>query len=289
MEVDIQTIGVVTDSSCDLPSQLLQESQIEIVPLTVHFGTDVYRDGEFSIDRFWQLSAGPHHAKTSQPPVGAFEQTFERLITLGKGVLCVTITSKHSGTFNAARLAAQRFGEAVTVFDSQSFSLGLGIQALSAAEAARAGHSMPDILTLLESLRARMRRLIVLNTIENLRRGGRADGFIGVADRMARALNIKVIINPEEGQLWLFGAARSFKGALIRVLNAIEQLGPLQHLAVIHTRSQQAAEQMADELAQRRGFPRQHILLQETGAALATHAGPGVIGVLAVPMQTGTP
>ena len=282
-----QTIGVVTDSSCDLPSQLLEESEIEIVPLTVHFGTDVYRDGEFSIDEFWQLAAASP-PKTSQPPVGAFEETFERLIALGKRVLCVTITSKHSGTFNAARLAAQRFGEAVTVFDSHSFSLGLGIQALSAAEAARVGRSMHDILALLEGLRTRMRLLVVLDTLENLRRGGRADGFIGVADRMARALNIKVIINPEEGQLRLFGAARSFKGALARVLNAIEQLGPLQHLAVIHTRNWQAAEQMAEQLAQRSGFPRRQILLAETGAALATHAGPGVIGVLAVPMQAGT-
>jgi len=278
-----EKIGIVTDSSCDLPAQVRQEFEIDIVPLTVNFGTDVYRDGEFSPDEFWRLAAGPHHPQTSQPAVGAFEAAFERLVAAGRRVVCVTITSKHSGTFNAARLAAQRFGEAVKVFDSLSLSLGLGVQALAAAQAAKAGQSMQEVLALLEGLRARMRLMIVLDTLENLRRGGRADGFIPIADRMARALNIKVIINLDEGQLKLMGAARSFKGAVTRVLNTIEQLGPLEHLAVVHTRSPERAQQVVEELAQRTGFPQERIWTAETGAALATHGGPGVIGVMAVP------
>ena len=284
VEMDMeQTIKIVTDSGGDLPSQLLQEFDIEVVPLTVHSGTEVYRDGDLTAEEFWAMASGPHHPQTSQPSVGAYEEVFERLVALGKRVLCLTITSKHSGTFNVAHLAAQRFGEAVTVFDSLSLSLGQGAQAVAAAEAARAGRSMSEILALLEDLRARMRLLIVLDTLENLRRGGRAHGFIAVADRMARALNIKVIINLEEGQLRLLGAARSFKSALARMLNTIEQLGPLNHLAVVHTRNQQTAEQVAEQLAQRTGFPPQRIWLRETGAALSTHAGPGVIGVMAVP------
>jgi DegV family protein with EDD domain len=284
VEMDMeQTIKIVTDSGGDLPSQLLQEFDIEVVPLTVHSGTEVYRDGDLTAEEFWAMASGPHHPQTSQPSVGAYEEVFERLVALGKRVLCLTITSKHSGTFNVAHLAAQRFGEAVTVFDSLSLSLGQGAQAVAAAEAARAGRSMSEILALLEDLRARMRLLIVLDTLENLRRGGRAHGFIAVADRMARALNIKVIINLEEGQLRLLGAARSFKSALARMLNTIEQLGPLNHLAVVHTRNQQIAEQVAEQLAQRTGFPRRRIWLRETGAALSTHAGPGVIGVMAMP------
>jgi DegV family protein with EDD domain len=274
----------VTDSSCDLPPQPLQEFEIEVVPLTVHFGTEVYRDGELSVEEYWTKAAGPHHPQTSQPAVGVFEEVFERLIAQGKQVLCLTITGKHSGTFNAARLASQRFGEAVKVFDTLSLSLGLGYQALQAAQAARAGQTRLQILAMLEDLRARMHLLIVLDTLENLRRGGRADGFIAVAERMTRALNIKVIITVMEGQLRLLGAARSFKGALSRVLNSIERMGPLEYLAVVHTRNQGMAEQVADQLTQGTGFPREHIWVRETGAALATHAGPGVIGVLAVPI-----
>lgn len=282
----MKEIRVVTDSSCDLPARVLNEYGIAVVPLTVHFGTDVYLDGKLSAEEFWRMAAGPHPPQTSQPTVGAFDEAFDRLVALGSRVLCLTITGKHSGTFNSAHLAAQRFGEAVQVFDSLSLSLGLGIQALSAAQAARAGRSMQEILAMLEDLRARMRLMIVLDTLENLRRGGRASEFIAVADRMARALNIKVTINVEDGQLRLGGASRSFKSAIARVVGAIEKMGVLDHLAVVHTRNQQVAEQVAEEVAQRLGFPLERIWLRETGAVLTVHAGPRVIGVLAVPKAT---
>jgi len=275
----------VTDSSCDLPRRLVEQFKIAVVPLVVRFGIEVYRDGELSPEEFWEKSTEICPPHTSQPSVGTFEEAFGRLVAQGKQVLCLTITGKHSGTFNAARLAAQRFGEAVQVFDSHSLSLGLGVQTLAAVQAARAGRSMQEILTLLEDVRARMRLTIVLDTLENLRRGGRADGFIVIADRMARALNVKVIINVVEGQLRLMGAARSFRSALKRVMKQVEQLGPLEHLAVVHTRAQEMAEGMADRLAERFGFPRERVWVQETGAALASHAGTGVIGVLAVPVS----
>jgi DegV family protein with EDD domain len=276
-------ITVVTDSSCDLPGQLLEEYGIEVVPLGVHFGTETYLDGDLSADEFWEKAAGPHHPRTSQPALGTFEEAFGRLVDKGREVLCVTVTGKHSGTFNVAQLAAQRFGDAVKVFDSFSFSVGLGIQALSAAQAARAGRSAQEILSMLENLRERMPLLVVLDTLENLRRGGRADAFIAVADRMARALNIKIITNVVEGQLRLLGAARSFKSAMRRVLDQVEAIGAVEHLAVVHTRNQEMAERVAKQLAERTGFSLDKIWVRETGAVLSSHAGPGVIGVLAVP------
>jgi len=142
---------------------------------------------------------------------------------------------------------------------------------------------MQEILALLEDLRARMRLLIVLDTLENLRLGGRAAGFIAVADRMARALNIKIVINMVQGELRLLTAARSSKGALRCVMSLVEGMGPLEQMAVVHTRNLETAEWMAEQLAQRLGFPRERIWLRETRGVLAAHAGPGVIGVLAVP------
>ena len=278
-----QVVRIVTDSSCDLPRRLVERFKIAVVPLIVRFGPEVYNDGELSAEEFWERASGSHHPQTSQPSVGAFEEVFERLVAQGKQVLCLTITSKHSGTFNAAHVAAQQFGEKIKVFDSLSLSLGLGLQALMAAEAARAGRSMQEILALLEDMRARMRVLIVLDTLENLRRGGRADSFIPIVDRMTRALNIKVIINLVDGQLQLMGAARSLKGGVRRVLNLVEELGPLEHLAVMHARSQELAEETASRLAELVGFPKERILVRETGAVLASHAGPGVIAVMAVP------
>jgi DegV family protein with EDD domain len=198
-------------------------------------------------------------------------------------VLCLTLTGVHSGTFNTARLAAERFGEAVRVFDSQSLSLGLGLQALEAARAAKAGRSMQEILGWLEDLRSRLHLMVVLDTLESIRRGGRADGFIAVADRMTRLLNLKAIVNFVEGRVQLLTVARSFQGGLRRVLDLVDQLGPLEHLAVMHARSLEKAEQTVDRLAERTGFSKERIWLQETGAVLASHAGAGAVGVLAVP------
>jgi DegV family protein with EDD domain len=279
-----QMIHIVTDSSCDLPRRVLEHFKITVVPLVVRFGAEVFADGELSAEEFWQKASGPHHPQTSQPAVGRFEELFGQLVMQGKQVLCLTVTGKHSGTLNAARLAAQRFGEAVRVFDSLSLSLGLGVQTLAAAQAALAGRSMQEILTLLEDVRARIRLTILLDTMENLRRGGRADGFIPIVDRMTRALNIKAMINLVDGQLRLLGVVRSFKGGLRRMLNLVEELGPLEHLAVVHARSRELAEEMADRLAEMTGFPRERIWVEETGAVLAAHGGPGVIGVLAVPV-----
>ena len=279
-----QAVGIVTDSSCDLPRRLIERFKIGVAPLIVRFGLEEYEDGELSADEFWEKAAGPHLPSTSQPPVGRFEELYGRLVAQGKQVLCLTVTGKHSGTFNAASLAAQRFGRAVQVVDSLSFSLGLGMQALAAAQAAQAGRSMQEILALLEDLRARARLTVVLDSLENLRRGGRAAAFIAIADRMTRALNIKPVINVVDGQLRLLGAARSFKGGVRRALTLVERLGPLEHLAVVHTRREEVAKEVGDRLAERTGFLRERIWVAETGAVLASHAGAGVIGVLAVPV-----
>jgi DegV family protein with EDD domain len=276
-------IRLVTDSSCDLSADVLEEYRIEVIPLIVHFGTEIFHDSASSVEEFWARMAGPQHAQTSQPSVGTFQEVFQRLVDQGKQVLCITLTSQHSGTFNAAQVAAQQFGEAVQVFDSLSLSMGLGWLVVTAAQAARAGRSMPEIVASLERLRDRISFQIVLNTLENLRRGGRADAFISVAERMTRALNIKVIINVVEGQLRLVSAARSFKRAVNRVLAAVEQMGPLEHLAVVHTRAAEMAEETAQDLARRTGFARERIWVRETGVVLSVHAGPGVIGVVAIP------
>ncbi len=204
----------------------------------------------------------------------------------GRQVLCLTVTAKHSGTFSAAQVAAQPFGQAVQVFDSHSVSSGLGHLVVTAAQAARAGRNMQEIVHLLEDLRARLRLVIVMDTLENLRRGGRADTFIAVADRMSKALNIKVIVNMVEGQLKLLTAARSYPRALARILEMVEELGPLEFLAVGHTRNLEKARQVAEELAERTGFLRDLIAVQETGAVISSHAGPGIIGIFALPQPS---
>jgi DegV family protein with EDD domain len=279
-----QKVQIITDSACDLGRDLLERLRIAVVPLIVRFGTETYEDGELSMDEYWKKTK-EIHPQTSQPSVGTYEKFYERGVEQGKQVLCVTVTSKHSGTFNSAYAAAQRFGDAVRTFDSLSLSLGQGLMAAAAAQAAKAGQSLSEIMGMLEDLRERMKVMIILDTLENLRLGGRAAAFIAVAERMTQALNIKTIVNVVEGQLQLMGAARSFKKALKRLAGMIEEMAPLEHLAVAHTRRLEAAQEFADRLAEIVSFPRDRIWLAEAGPALSSHAGAGVIGVMAVPVR----
>jgi DegV family protein with EDD domain len=283
MSEPVTKVGLVTDSSCDLPQQILDCFSIAIIPLMLHFGTDSYVDGELTTEAFWKRAEeAPTPPQTSQPSVGVFERTFERLVERGKQVLCVTLTGEHTGTIETARLAARRFGDAVRVFDSHSLSLGMGFQVLEAAQASQLGRSMEELLALLEDMRSRTHALVLLDTLESVRRGGRADAFIGMVSRMSRVLNIKPIITFVEGRVQLMSVTRSFRRGVDRLLSIVEDMGPLDHLAVMHARNAEAAERLADRLAERIGFPREEIVVGETGAVVASHAGPGAIGIFAV-------
>ncbi len=278
-------VRVVTDSACDLPPEIIQDWNISVVPLIVRFGSEVYTDDELPVDAFWERATGPEPPYSSQPPVGAFEEVFGQAVRAGKQVVCVTVTSKHSGTFNSASTAAQRFAGEVYVFDSLSLSVGEGMLALAAAEAAYEGHSPEEIVAMLTEWRDRLQVLILLDTLEYLRRGGRADRFIRVLDRITRTFNIKPVINVVDGQLQLMSAVRSFRTGLERLLQSAETLGPAERLGVIHTRRREMAVEIADTLASRMDFPREKIWVREACSALSSHAGPGTIGIAILPRR----
>ena len=139
----MQQVRVVTDSGADLSADVIAELGITVVPLIVRFGEEMYPDGQLTVEEFWlKIAEGGHHPGTSQPSVGVFEETFARLVQEGYSVLCLTITSRHSGTFSTASTAAQRFGNKVRVLDSLSLSLGQGYQVLAASQAAAQGFAV---------------------------------------------------------------------------------------------------------------------------------------------------
>ncbi|NIO70414.1 MAG: DegV family EDD domain-containing protein [Anaerolineae bacterium] len=276
-------IRVVTDSSCDLPPEVLKELEIVVVPLVVRIGREEFLETDLGIDEFW-TKVGAARAQglfpqTSQPSLGAFESMFASLVGDGNEVVCVTITSKHSGTFNTAWAAAQRFGKAVSIVDSWSTSLGLGFLAMAAARSVRKGASLNEVLALLRGMRGRTHLLAVLDTIEYIRMGGRANALIPILSRLVRFLQIKPIIGFVEGELRLLGQARTFPAALAKVEQHMKELQPFAHLGVLHTRRPHDAQVVADQLRQSMGFQGQ-ILVGETGAVLSSHAGPGVVAVV---------
>ncbi len=286
MEQSSRGIAIVTDSSCDLPARLVERFSIVVIPLAVQLGSESFLDGELSPEAFWRKAAREGTSpQTSQPSIGVFQEVFERLAARGKRVLCLTLTGKHTGTVATARLAAERFGGAVHVFDSHSLSLGLGFQVLEAARASQVGSSMEEILALLRDVRARVHALVVLDTLDNVRRGGRADAFIAVVRRMSRWLDIKPIVNLVEGEVRLMAVARSLRRGIDRIAAMSEDLGPLDYLGVMHARNAKRAEELAEQLASQLRFPRDEILIGETGAVVASHAGTGAVGIFAIPKQ----
>jgi len=281
-EETLERIKIVTDNGSDLSEELAEELDIRIVPLVVTFGDRTYEDTELSHDEFWRLAGDGPQPTTSQPPVGAFQQAFKELVERGYQVLCVALTSHHSGTFNSAWSAAQAFGSRVTVIDSLSLSWGQAWQAIEAAKMAMQSATVQAILQRLRSIRERTHFFIQLDTVENIRRGGRASKLMPVIDRLVRALRLKPIVNLVDGELKLFGVARSYRKGIERIKAEVAALGPLEHLAVIHTRRSSVAKGLADELARLTNMARERIVVGETGAALSCHAGAGVIAAAAV-------
>ncbi len=271
-------IAIVTDTGCDLPRSLQEQYHITTVPLIVRFGEEQYLEHELSRERFWErASQAPPYPATSQPSAGQFEEAFARLIEQGNHVLCLTITSKHSGTFNSAYVASQTFPGQVTVFDTLSLSLTQGHQAMVAAQAAGEGRSLEEILHLLENTRSRTRLFIALDTIEYLRRGGRADAVMPVIERVARVFNIKPILQVIDGELKLLCALRSMQKAEQRMEQEVAACAPAEMVCAIHIRANDRVHDFAKALADSVDFPTEQVMIREAGPVLSCQGGPGVL------------
>jgi DegV family protein with EDD domain len=277
----MEAISIVTDSSCDLPPAVLAQHAVTVVPLVVRFGEKVFLDTELSREQFWRLAeqAPPF---TSGAPIGGYVAAFQRLVEQGSRVLCLCLTARHSNVVSTAWSAAREFGDRVAIFDSQSLSYGLGYQVIAAAQAAAKGLPLEQVIAAAKSVRSRVHIQILLDTVSFVRRGGRADHFIGLIDRAARTLSIKPILTFSAGEMRLLNLSRTCERGLKRMLAEVSARAPLEELVVGHTFRQERAEQFADELAAATGFPRQMIHVFETGSAIASHSGPGLVAAVAV-------
>ncbi|MBC7256421.1 MAG: DegV family EDD domain-containing protein, partial [Chloroflexi bacterium] len=159
---------------------------------------------------------------------------------------------------------------------------GQGWQAIQAARLALKGETMERILGAVESIKRRTRVFIQIETLANLRRGGRAAKLMPTIDRFMRVLNLRPLLHIEEGELKLLGMARSTSKGIKKIAEEVAALGPLEFIAVMHIRCQNAAEQLAEEIARLVHIPREEIWLGEAGAVLACHGGEGTLGAVAV-------
>jgi DegV family protein with EDD domain len=269
-------VRIVTDSTADLTPEQQRAAGITVVPLNVHFGDQVFRDHvDLSAEEFFsRLKASPQLPRTSQPSVGAFEEAYRKLRDGGDEIVSVHLSSKVSGTYNSALMAAQSVGDGqIEVVDSLSTSMALGFMALEGAKLAKAGRDRKAIMERLQALVPKARVICVVDTLTYLERGGR----IGKARALLGSLlNVKPILQLKDGEVVPVGRARGRPQALSKLVELLERDGKVSQLAIMHGAAQADAEKLRDRVASQ--HPGLDILLTETGAVLGTHTGPGVIG-----------
>ncbi|MBE7556599.1 MAG: DegV family protein [Anaerolineales bacterium] len=276
-------LRVVTDSTSYIPYEILQQHQIVVVPLKVLFGAEVYDEitGLSNADFYRRLMTTADFPTTSQPASGEFKQVYQQILQQDAAaqILVLSISSKLSGTYNAAMTAAEQLPEAkITVFDSLSAAMGLGLMAITAAEMAAAGHPLVQILARLEQMRRDTRIVLVVDTLEYLKRGGRigtAAAFLGTL------LNTKPILAVVEGTLQPLDRARTKKRALERLFSELEgQLStprqPIQ-AGIMHIAAQAELESLAALMTERFNITR--FYTSELGPVVGAHLGPGALGV----------
>ena len=276
------TVRIVTDSSCDLSAADIERHQITVVPLTIRFGDEEFTDGVgLSAENFYEkMAASDDLPSTAAPAPGAFEAVFRRLAEGGAdAVVCVNLSFALSATGESAQAAARALeGEVdVRVVDSGKVSVGLGVMVKAAAAAAEAGHSADEIEALLTQLKDRVFIYAVLDTLENLKKGGRigtAQALLGSALSIKPCLDLTSGVVEEAGKQRTRGKARNWLAA------RVAEAGELEHLAIAHG----AADDIDAFVASLGESPAQNPLtVALIGPVVGTHAGPGVIAAAMVP------
>ncbi len=274
-------IQIVTDSASDVPEELLKRYNIDMVPLTIHFGTKEYLDREdLSTKDFYQLlELSKDLPSTNQVNPNQFVSCFRKHLDQGKTILYVGISLKLSGTTQSATLAKEMLAkENIHVFDTCSASLGEGIQVLRAAKKAEETSNVEEILRMLEEHKKQSFGYFVLESLQHLVRGGRLSKAQAVVGSI---LNIKPILAFEKsGEIHVAEKVRSRKKALQVILDrAKEHRKDFSDLdvAVVHTNTLEGARELT-EMVQEELRPRE-IVTGLVGATIATHVGPGGVGL----------
>jgi fatty acid kinase fatty acid binding subunit len=271
-------IAIVTDSTADIPEELIKIYQIQVVPNYVIIGGKSLRDGiDISRQEFYEKLPGmmplPTTAAASS---GEYEQLYANLLHKGaKHILSIHCSSLLSGIYNAARVAAQKFGDRVIVIDSHFVSLGLGFQAIIAAEAA-VYQPVESVLDLLLEVRRRARVIAMLDTLEYVRRSGRVSW---ARARLSGLLRIKAFVEVKDGTVFSLGETRTRRKGIERLIELIHKLGPLERLALLHTNAESEAKEILTELNLQ--LPTEPLLVNVT-TAIGAHVGPNGLGVAAV-------
>jgi DegV family protein with EDD domain len=276
-------LAVVTDSTSDIEPQRASRLGVDVVPLFVIWGDKSYRDYvDLSRSEFYQkLASEPVLPTTSQPTAQMFEDAFRPHVEAGDDVICIVISSKLSGTINAARSAAQQFpGARIAIVDSESVAGGLGMQVMHARDLASAGASMDEILTAIEREKVSQRLYACIPDLSHVVRTGR----IGKAKAaIGTLMKIVPVISLREGEVVAEAQVRTMSRAQETMIDlALKNISNISNarFLVMHTNAPALASEILERVRARLGGAVPKMLeILEAGPVIATHGGPGAVGI----------
>lgn len=272
-------VRIVTDSTADLPAATAKELGISVVPLSVVFGEEEFLEGiDISTELFYEkLVRAKQLPTTAAPSVGQFIEAYEEQLKETDEVVSIHISSKLSATHNNASQAARQLsdtGAKIEVFDSGLVSLGLAMMVMAAARAAQQGASLEEVKQLIVDMTPRVHILVVLDTVEFLRRGGRigrARAFLG------SMLKVKPLLSIRDGEVAPEERVRTKKAAHERLFQIATSYPNVVEYAVAYSTNAHDAEELRRKLAE--AEPQARIHMSKVGPVIGVHAGPGVLGV----------
>ncbi|GAM15283.1 DegV family protein [Mesobacillus selenatarsenatis] len=273
-------IKIVTDSTCDLNDKLIEKWGIIVVPLSISINGKNYLDRvDISPKEFMgKMKASSELPKSSQPPAGEFLKVYDALAADGYEIISIHMTGGMSGTVRSAESAAQMTRAKVNVVDSRFISKGLAFQVLEAAQMAADGKSAEEIVARLDEIREQTRLFVVVDTLENLVKGGR----IGKGKAMIGSLlNIKPIASLEGGEYTPVSKARSHSQVVKYLRNqfAADTEGKtIKGIGLTHAEGKGLAEKIKEAVIETSGYD--DFTIEDTTPIVSTHTGPGAIGFM---------
>ena len=271
-------VRIVTDSACDLPHDIAEKLNIDVVSLSIRFGDDEFTDRvDLTPDEFWaKCKASKTLPETAAPSPGAFQVAYERALSDGcDGVLVIALSAALSATHQSASLAADAVAGkiAVRVVDSLAVSMAQGLLAIELAELAKTGASLDELEKKAQELTHKVGVVAMLDTLEHLQKGGRVGGAKAL---MGQVLSIKPLLELKDGIVSEAGRQRTKAKALSAIAEVARTNAPLRRLALVHGASEDvgALQNLVSDISTE--FP---LLVTDIGPVVGTHGGPGIIGL----------
>jgi DegV family protein with EDD domain len=272
------TVKIITDSCCDIPLDLANELNITIVPVHIHFGTKDYLDGIDIIPNefFKMIASSESFPTTSQPSVGQFIEEFKNSDN-PDGILSIHVSSKVSGTFNAAKQASDQsnLSGPINIIDSLQVSITQGFAVMRAAAAAAAGKNLQEVSNIVQETCNRATMFGLIDTVDYLVKGGRLSKTAGLIGSL---LNIKPIIVTRNGEVVQYAKTRSFTKSLRSISSKLESDSDLEEIGIMYTTDPIIATEFADSISDLLPNGKKPYISQ-LGSALGAHMGPGGLGV----------